>query len=118
MRTYDCPNAAMNDEYGIKIGRWNQYPDLRGLPFDAMWCVVAPGTTSAPDRHPETEFAVVVDGTAAYESGGHRVEAPAGTVVVLDSDEPHVIHNDTERPLTILSLYWLPGDGAGSEATS
>jgi mannose-6-phosphate isomerase-like protein (cupin superfamily) len=110
VRKYDGDTAALTAEYGIQIGRWTQYQDLSRLPFDAMWCVIPPGGTSNEDCHPEVEFAVVVKGHAVYESGGREVDAPAGSVILLDSEERHVIHNrSADDPLTILSIYWLPG---------
>jgi quercetin dioxygenase-like cupin family protein len=81
-----------------------------------MWCVIPPGGRSAPDRHPEVEFAVVTRGHAAYESDGHRLELAPGGVIVLDPQQPHIIHNLSDaEPLTILSIYWLPA-AAGAEA--
>jgi mannose-6-phosphate isomerase-like protein (cupin superfamily) len=55
---------------------------------------------------------VVTRGTAVYEAGGEKVEVPTGGVVLLDPDQPHVIHNPSpELPLTILSIYWMPRTG-------
>lgn len=109
MRTFQSAEAQLTSEYGIEIGRWAQYGRLSQLPFDAMWCVIPPGGRSEEDCHPEVEFAMVIDGQAAYETGGQMVEAPAGTVVLLESEERHTIHNrSADRPLTILSMYWLP----------
>ncbi|MGH3660961.1 MAG: cupin domain-containing protein [Micromonosporaceae bacterium] len=136
VRKYQQGDAELTAEYGIEIGRWAQYRDLGKLPFDAMWCVIPPGGTSNEDCHPEIEFAVVVDGHASYESGGKDIDAPTGSVILLESEERHVIHNRSEeRPLTILSIYWLPenqqpeqqvsdgqpalaGSGAGRAATA
>lgn len=115
MQTFQAVDAQLKAEYGIEIGRWSQYGELGQLPFNAMWCVIPPGGSSHEDCHPEIEFAVVVDGQGAYESGGRTVEAPAGSVVLLESEERHTIHNRSQdRPLTILSVYWLPEAPAGS----
>ena len=115
MRKYVSETAQLTDEYGIKIGRWSQYRDLGALPFDAMWCVIPPGGKSSEDLHPEVEFAVVTKGTAIYESAGRKLEIPTGGVVLVDPDQPHVIHNlSADEPLTILSIYWMPAsDGPG-----
>lgn len=111
VRKYTSQDAALTAEYGIQIGRWAQYRNTGQLPFDAMWCVIPPGGSSQEDHHPEIEFAVVVDGHASYESGGEHIDAPTGSVILLDPEERHVIHNRSEdRPLTILSIYWLPED--------
>lgn len=118
MRTFQPSEAQLTSEYGIQLGRWSQYGELRQLPFDAMWCVIPPGGRSDEDCHPEVEFAVVVDGHAAYESNGETVDLPTGSVVLLESEERHTIHNrSAERPLTILSVYWLPrADGSSGDA--
>ena len=117
MRRYVSDAAQLTDEYGIKIGRWSQYNDLGALPFDAMWCVIPPGGKSSEDLHPEVEFAIVTRGTAVYESDGSKLEIPTGGVVLVDPEQPHVIHNlSADEPLTILSIYWLPaGDGGSDE---
>lgn len=110
MRKYLSDTAELTNEYGIQIGRWEQYQDLGRLPFNAMWCQIPPGGSSNPDAHPEVEFAVVTHGTAVYESAGRHVEIPTGGVIVLDPEQPHIIHNPSaDQPLTILSIYWLPG---------
>lgn len=115
MRKIASERARLSAEFGIQVGRWTQYPDLGQLPFGAMWCRVEPGASSEPDRHPEVEMAIVVGGTARYVSEGTTVEAEQGSVILLDPQERHVIHNDSaQAPVTILSLYWMPGgDHAG-----
>ncbi|MET7878078.1 cupin domain-containing protein [Micromonospora sp. DT68] len=115
MRRYVSDAAELTEEYGIQIGRWKQYRDLGPLPFDAMWCVIPPGGSSAEDVHPEVEFAVVTRGTAIYEEGGEKVEVPTGGVILLDPEQRHVIHNPSPvQPLTILSIYWMPQDAAAA----
>src|SRR5215207_9629656 len=102
MRKYVSDTAHLTEEYGIQIGRWEQYGDLGKLPFDAMWCQIPPGGSSAEDVHPEVEFAVVTRGTAVYETGGERVEIPTGGVIVLDPQQRHIIHNPSaDQALTI-----------------
>ncbi|MFJ5533360.1 cupin domain-containing protein [Streptomyces sp. NPDC093261] len=118
MRRLSSESAVLTDEYAIRIGRWSQYAGSEALPFGAMWCVVPPGGSSAPDRHPEVELAVVVGGRAAFAvEGGEPEPTPVGTAVLLDPEEGHVIHNlsDTE-PVTLLSIYWLPEDGTAGTA--
>ncbi|GAA3346934.1 hypothetical protein GCM10020358_59850 [Amorphoplanes nipponensis] len=117
MRKFVSDTAELTDEYGIQIGRWKQYGELGPLPFDAMWCVIPPGGSSAEDVHPEIELAMVTRGTAVYETREGKVEVPTGGVVLLDPEQSHVIHNPSpELPLTILSLYWLPRPDASDHA--
>ncbi|MET8951041.1 cupin domain-containing protein [Streptomyces sp. NPDC004393] len=118
MRRLSSESAVLTDEYAIRIGRWSQYAGSEALPFGAMWCVVPPGGSSAPDHHPEVELAVVVGGRAAFAVEGREPEpTPVGTAVLLDPEERHVIHNlsDTE-PVTLLSIYWLPEDPEAATA--
>jgi hypothetical protein len=67
MNVFTSDTAMLSDEYGIQIGRWQQYRQ-QGLPFDAMWCVIPPGGSSAEDFHPERELQVVVSGSGAVET--------------------------------------------------
>lgn len=135
MRKIAHADARLEAEFGIRVGRWTQYPGLGDLPFGAMWCRVEPGASSQPDRHPEVELAIVLGGTATYTvttrtvttrtadgtctADGGTVQAEAGTAILLDPEEEHVIHNGSpDEPLTILSLYWLPGTlPGGGDAT-
>jgi mannose-6-phosphate isomerase-like protein (cupin superfamily) len=110
--------AELAPEYGILAGRWErQYRGTGQLPFGAMWCVVPPGGRADTDRHPERELVVVVQGSAAIEAAGRTEAAPAGTAVLLDSQEAHVLANaSAEDPLVTLSLYWEPDGAATSPA--
>jgi quercetin dioxygenase-like cupin family protein len=112
LRKITNESARLEPEFGIQIGRWDRHPGLDHLPFGAMWCVVSPGGSSEPDHHPEIEMAVVMSGTALYTVDGRTVAAEPGSVILLEPEEHHVIHNASpDQPLTILSLYWLPGGG-------
>ncbi|WP_412543126.1 cupin domain-containing protein [Longispora sp. K20-0274] len=110
MRTFTSNDAALTNEYGIQVGRWSQYENLSGLPFDAMWCVIEPGGSTTEHGHPEVEYMVVLSGFGRLTTPNAATEIEPGTVLLLDSDETHVIDNlsDSER-LVLLSTYWLPG---------
>lgn len=111
MRRVSADSAQLTDEHGIQVGRWSQYAGTDGLPFDAMWCVVPPGSRTDPDCHPEVELAVVVDGAATFESGETTLDAAQGAAVLLSSNERHIVHNRSDAaPLVMLSIYWLPAD--------
>jgi mannose-6-phosphate isomerase-like protein (cupin superfamily) len=112
VRVLSSDSAALKPEFGILSGRWSQYPDVTGLPFDAMWCVVPPGSRSNEDFHPEIELAIVVEGSARIETpdNAETVEVGAGAAALLGSHERHVVHNGSDdEPLVLLSIYWLPG---------
>ena len=131
MERLSCDAAELTTEFGVRVGRWAQYPANKLLPFDAMWCRVPAGGRTERDCHPEIELAVVVNGSAAFESPaaadaatgatadddgtgadsgtGAMTDAPQGTAVLLHGNEPHVVHNKSaDEPLILLSIYWLP----------
>jgi mannose-6-phosphate isomerase-like protein (cupin superfamily) len=118
MQVLKSSSAELAPEFGILTGRWSQYAGLGSVPFDAMWCVVPPGGRSNTDCHPERELAVIVQGAADVHAGGRAERASAGTAVLLDGEEAHVLVNPSaEDPLVVLSIYWLPG-GRGERAVA
>jgi uncharacterized cupin superfamily protein len=109
MRILAEDSAQLEPELGILAGRWTQYRDLGDLPFGAMWCVTPPGGKSDPDQHSERELVVIVSGNAEVQAGGSQQTAQAGHVVLLDSEEQHVLVNRSSTdPLVTLNLYWEP----------
>jgi quercetin dioxygenase-like cupin family protein len=118
MNVFTSDTAMLSDEYGIQIGRWQQYRQ-QGLPFDAMWCVIPPGGSSAEDFHPERELQIVVSGSGAVETpatGACRV-VEVGTAMLLDPHERHILRNrSADFPFVVLSVYWLPEQLAGADS--
>lgn len=115
MQVLRSDSAELAPEFGVLAGRWTQYSELGNVPFGAMWCVVPPGGRTNMDCHPERELVVVVQGTASVHADGEEM-ARAGSAVLLDGGEEHVLVNPSEQePLVCLSIYWLP-DGADGEA--
>jgi uncharacterized cupin superfamily protein len=116
MQLFERGSARMTAEFGIEVGRWEQYAGTEGkLPFGAMWSVVPPGGRTTEDCHPEQELAVVVSGDGEVESvaTGDRRPVSAGIAALMDSSERHVWHNRSdEHPLVFLSIYWTPLPGA------
>lgn len=109
MKTFHADSAELMAANGIQIGRWEQYQGVTELPFDAMWCVIPAGSSSARDCHPEGELQVFLNGPGVIESDGASVPVPQGGAVLLDGEEPHVIHNPSAgSDLVVLSIYWLP----------
>lgn len=117
MQLFEKDSARLTAEYGITVGRWEQYGVPEGtLPFGAMWSIVPPGGVSAEDHHEEQELAVVVSGDGEVESTGtgERRHTPVGTAALMGSYERHVWHNrSTEAPLVFLSTCWMPLDKTG-----
>lgn len=114
MQVLRSNSAELAPEFGIMAGRWTQYSGLGDVPFGAMWCVVPPGGRSNTDCHPERELVVVVQGAASVQASGGEEVATAGSAVLLDGGEEHVLVNPSgQEPLVVLSLYWLPEDAGG-----
>jgi quercetin dioxygenase-like cupin family protein len=118
MQVLASDSAALTHEFGITVGRWNQYESAGDLPFGAMWCVIPPGGRSDVDQHPDRELFVVVSGSAEVRvPGGQSSAVRAGGAVLMDSQEPHVLVNTSdEKALVALSVYWIPGEAARSGA--
>ena len=109
MRILAGYSAQLEPEFGILAGRWTQYPDIGDLPFGAMWCVTPPGGKSDPDQHSQRELVVIVSGSAEVHAGGSQQTAQTGNVVLLESEEQHVVVNRSDTdPLLTLNLYWEP----------
>jgi len=118
MQVLKSGSAELAPEFGIMAGRWTQYAGLGGMPFGAMWCVVPPGGRSHTDCHPERELVVVVQGAVRMEVAGGDELATAGSAVLLDGGEEHVMVNPSAQdPLVTLSIYWMP-DAEGGDATA
>jgi mannose-6-phosphate isomerase-like protein (cupin superfamily) len=104
----------------VDVVRWEQFGLGSTLPFQAMWYSVPPESSSPTDCHPEVELSVVLAGTASVEAGGRVTDVPQGDCFLLDSAEPHVIHNrSADLPLRVFTTFWMPRDGAaGAEAAA
>jgi mannose-6-phosphate isomerase-like protein (cupin superfamily) len=100
----------------VDVARWEQYGLGDTLPFQAMWYSVPPGSSSPTDCHPEVELSVVVDGMASVEASGRVTDVPQGDCFLLDSAEPHVIHNrSADVPLRVFTTFWMPREQAPAE---
>ncbi|MEP6695391.1 MAG: cupin domain-containing protein [Pseudonocardiales bacterium] len=100
----------------VDVARWEQYGIDGVLPFQAMWYTVPPASSSPQDDHPEVELSVVVSGCARVEAGGQQTDVPQGGAFLLDSAEPHIIHNPSpDVPLLVFTTFWMPvPDAAGA----
>ena len=108
MQRFDY-SLAQNDAVGIvDVARWEQFPAASEFPFQAMWYCVPPGESSPLDKHPEIELSLVMRGEATVESAGTRTVVKQGSAFLMNSTEPHVVHNTSAEPLLIFSAYWMP----------
>jgi mannose-6-phosphate isomerase-like protein (cupin superfamily) len=106
VRAFDCRSPETTPVGVVDVARFEQYGLGDTLPFQAMWYSVPAGESSPRDEHPEVELSVVVSGTAYVEAGGAVTEVGTGSAFLLDSCEPHVVHNLGGEPLMVFSAYW------------
>ena len=102
----------------VDVARWEQYGLGDVMPFNAMWYTVPPGVSSPRDCHPELELSVVISGTASVEASGTTTEVAKGSCFLLDSDEAHVIHNNSDEPVMVFTTYWMPLSHQESETVA
>ncbi|MET1072501.1 MAG: class I tRNA ligase family protein [Umezawaea sp.] len=82
----------------------------------AGWGRVAPGVTSDPHQHDETEVFVIVRGTGELVVDNKRSPVAPGTVVRFEPFETHVVENTGEEDLIFFDLYWRDPAQATSAA--
>lgn len=85
---------------------------VEGVGVGAAWGRIEPGRATAPDRHDETEVFVIVAGVGHIVVAGQRYEVTAGSVVVLEPFEGHVLENTGAEDLVFFTLYWRDVDRA------
>ncbi|ASW55613.1 class I tRNA ligase family protein [Plantactinospora sp. KBS50] len=106
--TYDA--ARLATAFGIDMS------DIAGIGVGAGWGRVAPGVSSDPHQHDETETFVIVRGTGDLIVDGRRYPARPGVVVQFEPFETHVIENTGDEDLLFVTLYWRDPERAGRQA--
>jgi mannose-6-phosphate isomerase-like protein (cupin superfamily) len=115
MRRFQSTTADTYAIGDVEVARWEQYGLGDLMPFDAMWYVVPPGSSTPVHSHPEPELSIVVSGSGVLRSGDDRATVQPGTAFLLESDEDHTVHNpSTDQPLVVFSAYWMPREDAGT----
>lgn len=104
--------SELSEAFGIDMS------PVEGLGVGADWGRVAPGVASLSDRHDETEFFVIVAGTGELTVDGHTHQAKAGTVVLFEPFESHIITNTDETDLIFFTQYWRDSARARASALS
>ncbi len=115
MRKFDSTTADSYSVADVEVTRWEQYDLGDALPFNAMWYVVPPGSSSPVDNHPERELSLVVSGRGLVQSGDDRFEVGPGNAFLLDCDEDHMVTNRSSEPLVVFSTYWMAADEVPAE---
>jgi mannose-6-phosphate isomerase-like protein (cupin superfamily) len=92
-------------ENNLHAQRLLPWPVLNA-PFEASWCVIAPGTASLSHAHHEYEIFVAVSGEAVLESGGERAPFRAGDVAHFPPHIEHSVVNESETDFQMYSVWW------------
>ncbi|WP_371593628.1 class I tRNA ligase family protein [Streptomyces virginiae] len=90
----------LHQAFGIEMS------SVESMSAGAGWGRVAPGVTSDPHQHDETEMFVVVAGTGWVVFDGRRIRVEPGTVCQFEPFETHVVENDGDVDLVFFDLYW------------
>ncbi|GAB3651891.1 class I tRNA ligase family protein [Glycomyces tarimensis] len=104
--------SELTEAFGIDMS------SVEGLGVGAGWGRVAPGASSTSHQHDETEFFVIVAGEGELRIDGAVHPARAGTVVLFEPFESHVITNTGESDLVFFTQYWRDAARARASATS
>jgi mannose-6-phosphate isomerase-like protein (cupin superfamily) len=94
-------------EYGAFTQRLMPWTAMNA-PFEGAWCVIAPGTATAPHSHHEHEMFIAISGVATLESDGRRDPFVAGDVAYLTPGEYHQVINDSDTDFQMYSVWWDP----------
>lgn len=78
----------------------------QGLKHLSVWRqTMAPGESTPPHRHDCEEVVVVLDGRGTLQIAGETLEFGPDTTLVVPPDEPHMIVNTGDEPLTVLAAF-------------
>jgi len=111
MRTFDNTTADTEAVADCTMARWVQYGLGDRMPFQAMWYVVPPGSSTPLDCHPELELSIVVSGSGVVGCGDDSAEVGPGIAFLLESEEDHTVRNNSpDQPLIVFSAYWMPSE--------
>ncbi|MFD7080704.1 class I tRNA ligase family protein [Streptomyces sp. NPDC059918] len=89
---------------------------IEGAGVGAGWGRVAPGRKSDPDRHDETEVFVITAGAGEVVADGDRQPVEAGSMVVFEPFDTHVLENTGDEDLVFLTMYWRDAGRAAKAA--
>ena len=85
---------------------------LDGATSQAAMMTLKPGASSSDEpenEHPKSEqWVFVVDGAGRAKTPGRSVPIKAGSLVLIEKDEPHQITNTGRRPLVTINFYAPP----------
>jgi mannose-6-phosphate isomerase-like protein (cupin superfamily) len=103
IRALDRDN--LNFENNLHAQRLLPWATLNA-PFEASWCVVAPGTTSTPHAHHEAEIFVAISGEAVLDSMGEQTPFRPGDVVHFPPNTEHSVTNTGTGDFQMYCVWW------------
>lgn len=110
-------NVDFTSAFGIEMASIATSKGRNACSLGASWGRVAPGQSSIPHRHDESEAFVIVTGKGDVVVDGERQAIEPGMVTFFDPFETHVIDNTGEGELIFVDLYWRENASAGEAAS-
>ncbi|GIE99539.1 cupin domain-containing protein [Paractinoplanes rishiriensis] len=99
-------DLSAEPDYNVRAGRLVRLGDE---PYEGgAWVVVEPGDTMRRHVNPdgESEMFFFVDGAGVMEVDTEKRRVSPGQTVLVPPGLPHSLHNDGDRPLRLLALWW------------
>lgn len=105
-------NTKNGSAYGLDIAAVS----LNRGAAEMMSCRLPPAEQSHGHTHREAEIFYFVSGPAEVTNGSSTIRCPAGSAILFEPFEPHIITNlDDEKALDFLSVYWPQSTSSEAE---
>jgi methionyl-tRNA synthetase len=100
-RVFSLDRSRMYPAYEMEL------QDLMSAgPFGSVFGSVPPHTVSKHHNHHDCEVLLVLSGRARVTVNAESAEFAPGDLVVIPPFAAHGIHNDTDQPFDLVSVYW------------
>ena len=92
----------------LSDGVWLSEFDLTGgeAPFEASCFIVAPGSTTDPDRHDVREIWFIAGGAAEVYVDEQSYQVKAGMAILFQPQQVHRLYNSGTEPVRVFSAWW------------
>jgi methionyl-tRNA synthetase len=104
MRIANIQQARFAQSFGIDMASIADLSDTDNV--SAAYGVVAPGKDTVPHKHDESEAFVIISGDGEIVTDGRHYPVSAGSVVMFEPFESHVLRNTGQRELRFTDFYW------------
>ncbi|MCG3462484.1 class I tRNA ligase family protein [Xenorhabdus bovienii] len=104
MQTLQFELATFSPAFGIDMSQ----PVVSGgySQISAAWGTVPVGGQTTPHKHDEVEAFVILSGQGKVITDGQYLPVSAGTLIVFEPFESHVLCNTGDQPLKFTDFYW------------